>query len=205
VEYLELSTLRKDTECMDDCRAFDNDNERVKQSRPEKKEINPMGDEMENVVYVAEDESRSPPPVQTAGTGGMAQVKAGRDRARYDVYFTDRRIIAAVIFSTSELSGWGPAAQFQTVAAGTLWKKKKKERRAQFRGRSPDEILRLHPESYEVPYEHIQSVRVKKGLAGAKLRVEIVGQGRFDIPIPKSKIKEIGNILSLQMPGKVQM
>lgn len=160
---------------------------------------------MENVVYVAEDESRSPPPIQTAGMGSMAQVKVGRNHARYDVYFTDRRIIAAVIFSTSELSEWGPAAQFQTVAAGTLWKKKKKERRARFRGRSPDEILRLHPESYEVPYEHIQSVRVKKGLAGAKLQVEIVGQGRFDIPIPKNKIKEIGNMLSLQIPGKVQM
>ncbi|MCK4475248.1 MAG: PH domain-containing protein [Methanophagales archaeon] len=152
---------------------------------------------MEEIVLVAEDESRGPPRMQSVGPG----IRVGRERARYDIFFTDRRIIAAVIFSTAELSKWDVAAAFQAMHK---WLKLKNERRAQFKGKMPEEILHLHPESFELPYDRIQSVKVKKKLVGAKLEVEIEGEEKIDLPIPKSKLREIELVLRQYLPGKVK-
>jgi len=162
---------------------------------------------MERILFVAEDESKSPPPIQTVGTGGLMQARVGRERTRYDLFFTDKRIIAASLFSTADLSGWGPAAQFQTIAAGVKWKKMKAEKRSQFAGKTPDEILHLDQNSFELPYQYIQSAQVVKKLGGGKLIIHVNVGGRIDVvelPAPKNKLNDIQNILNMYMPGRVR-
>jgi putative transposon-encoded protein len=157
---------------------------------------------MEKIVAVIEDESRGPPSMKGMGAGPLI-FRTGSEKARYDVYFTDKRIIAAVVFSTSDLSKLMGIAGFQSVFK---FKKIRKQRREELQGKTPDEILRMHPESFEVPYEKIQSVKVKKGLFGAKLEIEALWKdevGKFGVPIPKKRVGEIKDILNLYLSGKV--
>ena len=157
----------------------------------------------EKIVYVAEDESRGPPAMATAGVGGLASARVGQEKKRYDIFFTERRIVAAVIFSQSDLSQWGPAAGFQSGAAAFGWKKMKNKKRAQFKGRSPTEILRMHHQSFDVPYNQIQSVHIKKKLIGAMLVVNAHSRPKITLPIPKSKMEKIRSVLEKHLPGKV--
>lgn len=161
----------------------------------------------ENIVLVAQDESKNPPSMKSVGTGGMMSARVGADRARYDLFLTNRRIIAAVVFSQSDMSRWGPAAQFQTIGASMKWKKIKEEMRTKFAGKTPDEILQLHPESLQFPYDYIQSVEVEKKMVGGKIVLQMnttAGVQRFEIPAPKSRLTEIENTLKLYIPGRVR-
>ena len=158
---------------------------------------------MEKIVTVLEDESRTPPRMKGIGVGGLPSIRVGMEKARYDVYLTDKRIIAAVVFSTSDTS---KILALGATQAMFKWKKIREERRQELKGKTPDEILRLHPESFEVPYEKIQSIKLKKGLFGAKLEIEALWKGeieKFDVPVPKSKIDEVKRFLDFYLPGKV--
>ena len=157
---------------------------------------------MEKIVAVIEDESRGPPAMKGIGSGGIA-IRVGSEKARYDLFFTDKRIIAAVVFSTSDLSILMGIGGLQSIK----WKKKRDERRAEFKGKTPEEILKLHPESCEVPYGSIESIKVKKGMFGAKMEIEAVWKGKtekFDLPIPKKRSEEVERILALYLPSKVR-
>jgi predicted RNA-binding Zn-ribbon protein involved in translation (DUF1610 family) len=158
----------------------------------------------EKIVYVAKDESRGPPSMATVGVGGgLMSARVGEDKKRYDVYFTDQRIVAAVIFSQSDMSKWGPAAGLQMGAAAFKWKKMKNEKRAQFKGRSPSQILHMHHQSFDVPYNEIRSVQVKKKLIGAMLIVHAHSRPKIEIPIAKTKMERITSVLNKYIPGKV--
>lgn len=158
---------------------------------------------MEKIVVVLEDESRTAPRMKGVGVGGLPSVRVGSEKARYDVYLTDKRIIAAVVFSTSDT--------FKILSIGAAqavfkWKKIREKRRQELKGKTPDEILHLHPESYEVPYEKIQSVKLKKGLFGAKLEIEALWEGqvgKFDVPVPKKRTDEVKRFLDLYLSSKV--
>ncbi len=136
-------------------------------------------------------------------------------RSLYDLFFTDRRIIAAVIFSKSELSRNPLVAPYQIMRE--IWKrvpemKEKKVwthkefvkkfwecRRAQFKGKTPEEILHLYSENLEIPYDCIRSAKVKKRLQDALLLLKVqYGEGvkNFDFLIPKNKSAEIKQIIS---------
>ena len=162
---------------------------------------------MEKIVTILEDESRGPPggKIVVVGPGYGPYSRFGmEDKARYDVYLTDKRIIAAVVFSTSDAT-----SQILEIAlwqAGLEFKKIRERRRQELKGKTPDEILHAHPESFEVPYEKIQSIKLKKGLFGANLEIEAPWEGKvgkFNVPVPKSKIDEVKRFLDVYLPGKV--
>ena len=153
----------------------------------------------ESVLAVVEDESMGAP-----STTSVSFVRVGSDKAQYDLFFTDRRIVAATVFSQSDISDIGPVAVYQS---GFKWKKIRQENRESFKGKTPDEILKLHNDSYEIPYGQIKSVKIKKGLRSAKLKMEVFWQGALetvDLKIPKKQIDEVKNILQTHVSGSVE-
>jgi hypothetical protein len=159
---------------------------------------------MEKIVTVLEDESTQPlRSMKGVSMGLNISVRVGSEQARYDVYLTDKRIIAAVVFSTSDLSKIYEIAAWQ---GARNFKKIREQRRQELKGKTPDEILHAHPESFEVPYEKIQSIKLKKGLLSANLEIEAPWEGevrKFNVPVPKSKIDEVKKFLDLYLAGKV--
>ena len=152
----------------------------------------------ERIIEVVEDESKGAP-----STSGVAYARIGSDKVQYDLFFTDRRIIAATVFSQSDISDLMPVAVFQTV---TKWKKTREKTRQEFKGKTTNEILNMHKDSYELPYSNIKSVRIKKGLVGAKLVIEVLWQGNLEnvnLKIPKKKVNDIETLLHTYLSGKV--
>ena len=157
---------------------------------------------MEKTVLVLENTARSFKGTKGMHIGGGIAVRTGSENAIYDIYFTDKRIIAAVVYSTSDTSKLMPVSSVQMMR----WKKRRAEKRATYQGKSPSEILEMHKDSFEVPYANVQSIKMKKGMFGAKLEVEAVWEGnvsKFEVPIPKERLDEAKRTIEVYMPGKV--
>jgi hypothetical protein len=152
----------------------------------------------ERIIEIVEDESRGPPSMAS-----VSMVRVGSDKAQYDLFFTDRRIIAATVFSQSDISDLAAVANFQSMFT---WKKTRKNNREEFKGKTPDEILHMHKDSFELPYEKIKSIQIKKGLTSGKLIVEVYWENdvqSVDLKIPKKKIEHIETLIHTYLAAKV--
>lgn len=153
----------------------------------------------EEILKVVEDESKGAPSVS-----GVGYARIGSDKAQYDLFFTNKRIIAATIFSQSDISDITSIAAFQTM---TEWKKTREKLRQEYKGKTPQEILNLHKDSYEIPYDKIKSIRIKKKLIGAKLEIDVFWKQNLEtiyVKIPKKSINEIEKIILNYLPTKVE-
>ena len=161
---------------------------------------------MERILLKVEDESKSFRGPTAVGLVGPVSIRKPERRAKYDLFFTDKRIIAAVIFSTSDLS----RISVDVVSGFEIamkWKKLREERRKAFKNKTPEEILRMHPESFEIPYKCIKSVKIKKGLLGASMEIEVFYEGevkKVKLPIPKAKAEEVKSFLKSRLGEKVK-
>jgi hypothetical protein len=60
----------------------------------------------------------------------------------------------------------------------------KRERREQFNGKTPEEILHTHPDSFEIPYENIKSVKLSGGPFRQNIRNKsLAGRSRKEVQI----------------------
>ena len=120
----------------------------------------------------------------------------------YDMFFTNKRIVMAVIHGQRD---WRAAPRDDLEAVITATKKilsydeVKKARREQFRGKTPDEILGLHPDSFEIPYENIKSTKVKRSiLFGTVLEIKVLMEGRekkLRFRIPKDRSSDVERVI----------
>ncbi len=152
----------------------------------------------ESIIVVVEDESKGAP-----STSGVAGFRIGSDKVQYDLYFTDRRIIAAAVFSQSGISEVMPVAVYQSAFK---WKKTRQENRESFKGKTPDEILNMHKDNFELPYHKIRSIIIKKGLTSANITAEVEWQGKMEnvnLKIPKKRIDEVRQIFQTKISGSV--
>ena len=81
----------------------------------------------------------------------------------------------------------------------------KRERRLQFKGKTPEEILHMHPDSFEIPYENMKSVKLSGGLFAKTLEIKALLAGvekKFKFSIPKSHFEHVKNIVNKYLPCK---
>jgi hypothetical protein len=139
---------------------------------------------------------------------GMYTVSDAWAFNEYDVFFTDRRVIFAVVHGQRD---WQAAPtndrEALATAAGKIFKYDdvKRERREQFKGKTPEEILHMHPDSFEIPYENIKSVKLSSGLFAKTLEIKALLAGvekKFKFSIPKSHFEDIKNIVNKYLPCK---
>lgn len=74
------------------------------------------------------------------------------------------------------------------------------QRRQDFRGKTPDEILGLHNDSFEIPLEQIRSIVLSKGFMGTNLEIEGYRWGQLEklsARVSKEQINDVNAFLSL--------
>ena len=158
---------------------------------------------MEKILEIIENESKGPPSTTSTGVLGVG-IRVGADKTRYDIIFTDKRLIAAAIFSQSEISRLSPVSGLQNVGLAIRWKKMMQERRAEREGKNPDEILQLHRANYEIPYNTIKAYKVKKRLFSAQVKFEVDWEGKrrkITMPIPKKRAEQVRQLLASNVAG----
>lgn len=96
----------------------------------------------------------------------------------YDLFFTERRVIAAIVLYPSDFADQYGKLDPTTLVMGGYFKQREikiksaslmQERRSAFEGKTADEVLALHRNSVEVEYGNVASVRIKKGILGTSL------------------------------------
>jgi hypothetical protein len=155
---------------------------------------------------------------------------------QYDLFFTERRIIFAVVRCPADsweaqanpkrsevldkvakvgevvdaITGAGvrDGVEQLNIMYGSVerWMEIKGERRKHFEGKTPEEILHLHPNSFGIPYENIKSVKLDKwSVFGTTLEIKASLAGeekKFKLSIPKRHFEDVKNIVNKYLPKK---
>ncbi len=96
----------------------------------------------------------------------------------YDLFFTERRVIAAIVLHPSDFADQYGKLDPTTLVVGGYFKQREikvrslqlmDERRSAFEGKTADEIAASHKNNAEIEYENVTSVRIKKGILGTSL------------------------------------
>lgn len=114
----------------------------------------------------------------------------------YDLFITDFRFICGVVWCGETDMPEGTIG-YETPALKE-YIRKKQERRSQFEGKSPEEILAMHPLSLSIEYDEVDSVVAHLGFFNA--RIEIIAESvniknPLKIPIDRERHEEAELIL----------
>ena len=145
-------------------------------------------------------------------------LKGLRGRTRdwiYDVFFTERRVIAAVVLHPSDFAEEYRKSDLATLVIGGYAKQREikirsihltEERRSAFEGKTADELLASNKMNLEMDYENIVSVRIKKGLLGTSLEflVQSPPGKKIDFSLDGSQIGEAEALVKKVFPTKVR-
>jgi hypothetical protein len=131
----------------------------------------------------------------------------------YDLFFTEKRVIAAIVLHHSDLSriyqkhhllsifvGRGPEYLEAKMQAAKLMD----ERRKTFKGKNLDEILALHGASLEINYDDITSVTVKKEFLATWLefKVQKPSNRKIKFMLKREQIAEVERVIGKILQSK---
>lgn len=145
-------------------------------------------------------------------------LKGLRGRTRdliYDVFFTERRAIAAVVLHPSDFAEEYRKFDLTTLVIGGYAKQREikirslhliEERRSAFEGKTADELLASNRMNLEMDYENIASVRIKKGLLGTSLEfmVQMPPGKKIDFSLDGTQISKAEVLVKKVLPTKVE-
>ena len=134
----------------------------------------------------------------------------------YDLVFTTQRVIAVILkhpedrrpyqypnLSSLLLGNWNSRHKEQTEQL-----KLADQRRQAMTGLTPEELLELNGHNFEIRYDRIESVRIKRSLLETKLRfvMGIPGQVKRqrDFTIKKQQVPETEQLLDKTIKSKVK-
>lgn len=133
----------------------------------------------------------------------------------YDLFFTERRVIAAVVLHPSDFADQYGKLDLTTLVVGGYFKQREikvksvqlmEQRRSAFEGKSADEVLASHKNNVEIGYENIKSVRIKKGIMGTSL--EFVAQNplgrKIDFSLGGNQVGEAEELMKKVLPDKAR-
>jgi hypothetical protein len=133
---------------------------------------------------------------------GVLKGLRGRTRDMiYDVFFTERRVIAVVVLHPSDFVEEYSKSDLATLIFGGYAQQREikirslqliEERRAAFEGKTADELLASSKMNLEMDYKNIAYVRIKKGFWGTSLEfmVQIPPGKKIDFSLDGSQISE---------------
>ena len=133
----------------------------------------------------------------------------------YDLFFAEKRAVAAIVLHFSDLSdiyrkinGW--TFLFGNLSERTQVKMRSvrlmEERRLTFKDKTLDEILALHGANFEIVYDNVVSVKVKRGLLQTSLEFAVQGdpEKKISFWLEESRIAEVEGLIKGVLPSKVR-
>jgi len=133
----------------------------------------------------------------------------------YDLFFAEKRAVAAVVLFFSDLTDIYRKIGVWTFLFGNYSEHGQvkmrserliNERRLAFKDKTLDEILALHKASLEIDYENIVSVTVKEGLLQTSLQFVVQGspEKKIDFRLDGSQIAEVEGLIKKVLPNKTR-
>ncbi len=132
----------------------------------------------------------------------------------YDLFFTEKGIIAAIVLHYSDSMERYHRPGLLTIFLGNGLRRAEikrqsmrliEERRQAFKNKTPEEILTTHRANVKIDYENIISVATKKGLLSASLEFLLQNYPRKKIQfsLQNSRIAEVERVINKILPSKV--
>ena len=133
----------------------------------------------------------------------------------YDLFFTDKRIIAAILIHPSDFNDIYGKIDLTTLVFGNFPKQRAakmrslnliESRRAAFDNKSVDEILTLHRSNFGIDYENILYVTVKRGFLTRSLEFAVKNppQKKVNFSLEEGQIAEAEELAKKVFPGKAK-
>jgi hypothetical protein len=133
----------------------------------------------------------------------------------YDLFFTEKRAVAAIVLYFSDLTDIYGKINIMTLLFGNFSQhgevkmrseRLMNERRLAFKDKTLDEILALHRASIEIGYDNVVSVTVKKGLMQTVLEFVVQGppEKKIDFRLEERQIGEVEDQLKKVLPTKTR-
>jgi hypothetical protein len=130
---------------------------------------------------------------------------------QYDLFFTQTRIIAAIVLHPSDLAKAyaDPRRPEELLIGGALrrqgikgfMEKMEEERRRKFRNSAPDMILKTHRANVEISYKDVVSAKVTKGISGVKLEFNTSTKDgfpvKFEFRLPSEQFMNVKRLLNV--------
>jgi len=133
----------------------------------------------------------------------------------YDLFFSEKRVVAAVVLYFSDLTDIYEKFSLGTILFGNLGERRivklrslklMDERRLAFKNKTLDEILTLHKANLEIGYEDVLSVIIRKGLLETSLEFVVQGhpEKKVDFRLERRQVAEVEGLINRVLPDKVK-
>jgi hypothetical protein len=133
----------------------------------------------------------------------------------YDLFFTDKRVIAAILIHPSDFNDIYVKIDLTSLVFGNFLNQRAvkmrsldliESRRSAFADKAVDEILALHRSNLEIDYENIMYVTVKKGLLTKSLEFAVKNPPgkKVSFSLEESQIAEAEELVKKVLPGKAK-
>jgi hypothetical protein len=147
--------------------------------------------------------------------GVIQGLKRGTMDTICDLFFTERRVIAAIVLHFSDWVDTHPKPDLITSLIGNLpWQREIKsrslklmdKRRLAFKNKTADEILRSHRANMEISREDIICVAIRRALLTTSLEflVREPTERKISFLLHGSQIAEVERLLNRVLPNKVE-
>ena len=133
----------------------------------------------------------------------------------YDLFFAEKRVVAAVVLYFSDLTDIYGKINVLTLLFGNLSQHSEvkmrserliNERRLAFKDKTLDEILALHKANLKIDYDDVVSVSVKKGLLQTSLEFIVQGspKKKINFRLSENQIAEVEDLIKKVLPNKAR-
>ena len=142
-------------------------------------------------------------------------LKQGTSDTIYDLFFTESKFTAAIVFHPSDLSSiyLKPDPLSLLIGSGLKQREMKvhqlklmDERRLAFKDKTADEILTTHRANFQVDYQNVIAVRIRKGLVTTSLEFVVAGHPETKISfwIGRNQMAEVEKVVKRLLPNKLR-
>jgi hypothetical protein len=147
--------------------------------------------------------------------GVVQGVKGRTDDIVFDLFFSDKRVVAAVVLYFSDFTDIYEKTSLGTLLFGNLGERREikvrslklmYERRQAFENKTLDEILTLHRANFEMDYADVVSVIVRKGLLETTLEFAVLRrpEKKISFRLEKRQVAEVEGLINRVLPDKMQ-
>jgi CRISPR/Cas system-associated exonuclease Cas4 (RecB family) len=132
----------------------------------------------------------------------------------YDLFFSEKRVVAAIVLHFSDFADEYKKFHPESVLIGDMRQRGQikartssleEERRQAFENSTLDGILASHRANVEITYEKVVSVRVKKGFLTNSLEFAMQGVGqKISFRLARSQVAEAEDVVKKVLPDKMK-
>jgi hypothetical protein len=133
----------------------------------------------------------------------------------YDIFFTDSKFVAAIVLHPSDLANMYSKHTILTILIGSEYTEREikarqleliSERRLAYKDKTADEVLTMNKANFEVNYQNVIAVEIRKGLATISLGFMVKGHPETKISfwIERNQITEVEEVVRRFLPNKLK-